>query len=39
VNGVDAWGVGLDASVLTASVRAVIAAVNRAAPEKLDPER
>ncbi|MCH6166445.1 2-isopropylmalate synthase [Pseudonocardia alaniniphila] len=39
VNGVDAWGVGLDASVLTASVHAVIAAVNRAAPEKLDGER
>jgi 2-isopropylmalate synthase len=39
VNGVETWGVGLDASVLTASVHAVIAAVNRAASEKLDVER
>jgi 2-isopropylmalate synthase len=30
VDGVDAWGVGMDTSVLTASVRAVLAAVNRA---------
>ncbi|WP_142104511.1 2-isopropylmalate synthase [Pseudonocardia cypriaca] len=34
VDGSDVWGVGLDTSVLTASVHAVISAVNRAAPEK-----
>jgi len=31
VDGVTRWGVGLDTSVLTASVRAVLSAVNRAA--------
>lgn len=39
VDGVATWGVGLDTSVLTASVHAQVAAVNRAAPEKPDDER